>query len=357
MMIQGGDGLLIDGIILTCSTSIKTNRTYAAIYNILKGTKGIQTVLDIHLYHLENMYGIYPSLQKTEFDAHIKRLIHAKAIVSVDENNVKATLKGEELLEQYEQEPIYHYFKGLQFIGITEIFMERLLLTIQTFTNKHVRYNQFIPVIDKTEIHIWVKRYYHKHKMDITSVLSGLYEELFRLLSQLTDREASLFVDRLTGHNHYGKSTYQLRMKYNISISDVCLILVAITQRFLSTIIHNQDDYPILNEFIVDLHRVNSMTKSATKTYHLYQKGLQADEIASIRKLKINTIYDHLVEIALYDPAFYYQSYVDQTEVNVILKAIQQSKTFKLKDIKSLINRDITYFQIRLVMAMMGKND
>src|SRR5699024_5279928 len=96
-------------------------------------------------------------------------------------------------------------------------------------------------------------------------------------------------------------------------------------------------------------------TKSATNTYRLYQKGLHANEIASIRQLKINTIYDHLVEIALYDPAFRYRSYVEQTEIKTILNAIRQTKSYKLKDIKALVKADITYFQIRLVMTMMKK--
>lgn len=348
--------LLLDGIILHCNTSIQVNRTYSAIYNILKGTKAIQTVMDIHLYHLKYMYGIYPSLQRRDFSDHTEKLVQSGHLKLISENNIQITSKGEELLNICRKSTAFRYFEGLRFLGVSGPFLERLLLTIQTFTNKQMKSNHFIPVVDKTDISNWVKQYYRKHKKEISVILTGLYDELHRFLEKITEEEASLFVDRLTGYNHYGNSIHQLHNKYNIPLYDVPLTLEGITQRLLSTILQNKVEYPILNEFVTDLHHSSNLTKSARKTYPWYYKGVPAEKIASIRNLKVNTIHDHLVEIALYDPDFNYQMYVNQTERKIILKAIQQTKSYRLKEIKTVIEQDITYFQIRLVMATMGNH-
>jgi len=348
--------LLLDGIILKCNASIQTNRTHAAIYNILKGTKAIQTVMDIHLYHLKNMYGIYPTLQKRDFDYYIENLIDTDHLELVEENKAKITTKGKELLERSENISIFHCFNGHQYIGISEVFMERLLLTIQTFTNKKMKNNHFIPVVDNAEIHSWVKRHYLQYRQELTVILTKLYKELSRLLGNTSDEYARLFVDRLTGYHHYGNSIYQLHTKYSLPIYDVPLLLEGITQQLLSNILQEQSEYPVLNEFIADLHRTNFLTKSARKTYQLHLKGLRADKIASIRNLKVNTIHDHIVEIALYDTDFPYQTYVNQEEAKIILKAIQQTNSYKLKDIKTGVGPNISYFKIRLIMALMRNN-
>lgn len=348
--------MLLDGVILTCNTSIQTNRSCSAIYNIITGTKAIQTVLDIHLYHLQNMYAIYPSLSRKSFDKHVEQLIQTGDLFSIDEHKMQITSKGKTRLQTIKKELPFHYFDGVKYAGVSGPFIKRLLLTIQTFTNIQSQQNQFIPVIDKQEIYNWVKRFFHVHKSDIEGILVGLYDELSRLLNNVPEKEAGLFVDRLTGFNRYGYSFHQLHLKYMLHMDDIPLYLEGITQKFLSEILQDETKYPVLRKFTRDLHRAPFLTATASRTYKLYQKGLHAREIADARGLKINTIYDHLVEIALYDSDFSYQTYVNQTEANTILHAIEQTNSLKLKDIKAIIEPDISYFQIRLVMARMGNS-
>ncbi|QGS69913.1 hypothetical protein CV093_11310 [Oceanobacillus sp. 143] len=83
--------------------------------------------------------------------------------------------------------------------------------------------------------------------------------------------------------------------------------------------------------------------------------GLFSRKIASIRDLKINTIHDHLIEIALYETNFPLHHYVDNLEQQEILNAIKLTNSSKLKEIKRRVNDDISYFQIRLILALQNK--
>jgi uncharacterized protein YpbB len=75
--------------------------------------------------------------------------------------------------------------------------------------------------------------------------------------------------------------------------------------------------------------------------------------IANLRHLKLSTIEDHLVELALNVEGFSIDSYVDRVLQNKILEVSRIEATKQLKLIREKIGA-ATYFQIRLVLAKYG---
>ena len=65
----------------------------------------------------------------------------------------------------------------------------------------------------------------------------------------------------------------------------------------------------------------------------------------------MNTIYDHIVEIALHDDNFPIEPFVSREKQDEIFKAAEKLKTRKLKLIKEAVGEDIDYFQIRLALT------
>lgn len=71
--------------------------------------------------------------------------------------------------------------------------------------------------------------------------------------------------------------------------------------------------------------------------------------------MKVNTIEDHLVEIVLSDKSFPIADYVSLDDEREIAAAINELGTKKLKAIKQMVdNKQISFFQIRLVLAKIG---
>src|SRR5699024_10441567 len=95
------------------------------------------------------------------------------------------------------------------------------------------------------------------------------------------------------------------------------------------------------------------LTISASKTYELFNQSKNLQEIVQIRDLILNTIYDHVIEIALYDADFDVRRLVSLNISNEYINYVETNKIFKLKDIKDNINKEISYFQIRLVLSTM----
>lgn len=337
---------------MKCSTRLKGERTTNAIYHLLVGKKSIQTVQDAYLYRLENFYGIYHQLDKKHFNETIQTLITQKYLFLNSETTCKPTDKGSNWLKSQRKGLQMISFNGLTYHGIDHVFLERLLLLIQVLTNKKMKHSVFIPITDKYPITSWMIVFYKRIKGDYNLYLTMIYEELKLLLHHFPSKVAELFVDRLTGYQHYGMSVYQLAEHYKVSVDDVRLLLTGITHQMLSVIRNNPVRYPFLTLVINDLREKKFLTGSALKTHNMIKSGSTAEQISRLRALKLNTIYDHIVEIALNDELFSIDPYVGKLDQREILDAINETGSFKLKAIKDKVHQDITYFQIRLVLTI-----
>lgn len=354
----GCDILLLKGIILKCNSHIKKERSIGSIYYLLTGKRSIQTVQDAHMYELDRYYGIFKNLNKSTFDKVIGELVELQLLKhpSGTTSTSEPTMKGIKWLKENEHYFPFRYFNGMAYNEIDTIFLERLLLLLQVMTNSKMRHTSYIPVIDRPSIRRWIKLFYKKEKLQIDVRLEEIYRELSFILARFPDVEAEMFVDRLTGYKHYGMNIQQLANHYKSTVDSVHVLLVGMTHHMLDIIKQNIDQFPLLSQIIVDLQTNGFITQSAKHTYNLINKGYSIDKIAQLRSLKTNTIYDHIVEISLYDSNFSVDLYVSKEHQHEILKAAQQTKTTKLKRIKDIVSEDISYFQIRLALTSMNRS-
>lgn len=345
-------------ILLECCNQIQMERTASSIYHLLRGRRSIQTIQDAHLYKLERYFGIYKNLSRKHFNHTMDKLQSEGLLQRVNSNQMvyETTPATSEWFTVNNKTAFpFESYAGLAYHEITDIFFDRLLLLIQTITNSKMHYFSFIPVIDKPVIEKWVKSVYRKVKNEEAKYLKIIFQELHSILQHFSNKEAGLFIDRLTGYKSYGMSINQLSMKYHLSADDVQLIIVNMIHRLLLVLHKEKDKYPFLSFIINDVTSATLLSNSAFHTFQLLLQGYSVEKIASTRNLKINTIHDHLIEIALYETDFPLNHYVEKVEQQEILNAIKLTNSSKLKDIKQRVSDDISYFQIRLILALQNK--
>nr|WP_275587799.1 helix-turn-helix domain-containing protein [Sporolactobacillus spathodeae] len=95
----------------------------------------------------------------------------------------------------------------------------------------------------------------------------------------------------------------------------------------------------------------DNLTRSAQETRQLMKTGRSIEQLASIRRLAISTIQDHLVEMALKIRHFDCSPYVSQEQEHRIREIVRRLKTRQLKPLKARLGEQATYFQIRLILA------
>lgn len=347
--------MLFEGIIFKCAFQLKQERSVSSIYYLLKGKRSIQTVQDAHLYGLGAFYGIYKSLSKPEFNSEIERLVKEGFLMErTDEENrsfISLTEKAVNFLRENQENLPFHYFNGIYYHEIGELFYQRLLLLLQTFTNTVRKNYSFIPVIEHLDAERWVKQFYRIKKGEESAYLTLIGKELESILDKLPDEKASLFVDRLSGFKHYGKSIAQLQDIYGKSEADIRLLLAGMTHFLIENIKKDRSTYCELNALIPSEDFSKRLQHSTKQTYTLFKQNYSPEQIARLRRLKMNTIYDHLAEISLYDPDFPFSLFITNDEKKEILAAIENANTFKLKEIKNNVRPEISFFQIRLMLV------
>lgn len=346
--------MLLAGIILKSSLQFNKNRTSSAIYHLITGKRSIQTVQDAHIYQLKKFYGINRSLQKRDFDMEVNTLV-SEQLLNLDEAMCcSVTAKGDDWLKEHDEVLNFDDFDGLHYHAASPVFSERLLLLIQTLSNSCNNHYSFIPVIDKTPILHWVKIVFKQLKQNKESYSNQLHHDLHKLLNTFSDEEASIYVDRFSGYNHYGKSKDQLAKDFQKDKLDIPFIIERMNHSMLNKIFMEAHALPAIGLLIKDLRNKQFITNSARKTYQLLLENTSVNWISKIRGLKENTVYDHVVEVALFTHDFPIEQYVPELQQRQILAAIHNESTNKLKAIKQMVDPEISYFQIRLVLATMN---
>ena len=351
-MWKGAIHLLYRYIVLTCIKRLQNDRSVSAVYYLLQGKQSIQTIQDAHLFNLSQYYRIYKTLTKERFMHTVKQLECENYLIKHSNDNKRyITDQAEKWLEKNQIIEETWHGNGIVYYRMDDIFYQRLLLLIQVLTNAKQRERSYIPIIDKQDIKHWVKQYLISTKTNINVQLQQLYEELSNIFVNIESVHVEMFVLQLTGYQKIGLANVQLAKHYNMNEEDIELITISVIHRILEVVKHRPNEFVFLQQLIHDLLQPAPLTKSASKTYALLQKHISLEQIATQRQLKINTIYDHIVEIAIARADFSWQGYVSEGVVKKIMIAIQQTNSFTLKDIKALVPEYISYFQIRLVLA------
>jgi hypothetical protein len=94
----------------------------------------------------------------------------------------------------------------------------------------------------------------------------------------------------------------------------------------------------------------NDKEPTQTHTFRLIKEGKSPQEVAEIRNITIGTVNTHLAKlIALGDLSI--EQVISKHRLDYVMDAINNSKAEKLNDIKSKVKEDITYDEIKLVLA------
>lgn len=343
--------LLLKAIILHCQNEIKNERTINSIYHLLKGKQSIQTIQDAHLYQLGHFYSLHKYLSKPLFDDTINELLRLKYLDQVDASFF-ITEPGIQFLESVKLND--YYWDGMKYRQIDRLFFQRLLLFIQVWTNVIIRNRHYIPIVDEVEVLNWIKRFYQTNQDEPKRKLEQLYHELVSLFSQLPSLYPEMFVRQITTATSIGLTYEQLANYFNKSITDIYLLHINYVHFILKNVTNNDERYPLLSVFVKDLtdfKQEKTVTNSANKTLYYISQGFTPEQIAEKRRLKINTIYDHIVEIALQDDNFPIHEFVSERALEEIYLAVRKLKSLKLKEIKHEVSESISYFHIRLALT------
>lgn len=339
--------MLIQQILLKILHTFQQERTVSAAFHLLKGKRSGQTIQDVGLYKLYQFFGILPKLSRQKFEQQID-LLFAKNYIDIDENGYYTLSEtGRELAT----ESLKVTFDGWHYRGNEHLFFGRLSLVVQSLSHQANGQKAFIPIERNEQIQGWVRQFLMANHFLQRTLQQPLYDEMNRSLTKLPveDRIKELLIYRLTGYNEPGFTWQQLAFGYHMQEMDAQLYYISGLHAWLNEI-EQQVNYPLLAQIASGIRVEALLTMSAHETAQLFKKGHSIEAISQIRRLKTNTIEDHLVEMAMNEPNFSIDEFVTIEDQQQILLIVEDYGTKRLKTLKELLPH-VSYFQLRLTLA------
>ncbi|MDQ0219023.1 hypothetical protein ELQ35_09910 [Peribacillus cavernae] len=353
------NSVFFEALFLYCIDKLNGERSIFAIYHLLKGKKSSQTIQDAHLYGLKELFGTYSPVTRELLEQISASLLQRSLIDQQRESHFLLTEKGRDVLHEYGKNyPLPSALDGWSYQSNPAAFWGRLTLLIQSLSHIIHEQNHFYPIQRNADIQNWVKRFFRLHLQNRSQIGKGLFDELVMLLEKKSDIERNIFVMRLTGSHRVGSTFKQISETAKLDEVYIRFLFLGILHSILHEINANKTCFPFLFSIIEDLPAGvdKPLTESAKVTFDHIKKGKRPDEIAGFRRLKVNTIEDHIVEIVLAKPGFPITPFVTEETAGKITDTAKRMDTKQLKLIKNQLDEDISFFQIRLVLAKAGDN-
>ncbi|MDQ0158512.1 helix-turn-helix domain-containing protein [Alkalibacillus salilacus] len=327
---------------------VEGERTPRSVLHILRGKKSAQTFQDSRLFHLADFYHVLPRLSVDAFDQAINQL-KKDGLIEEQDSLVVMTELGEHFCQDHWQLEL----NGMDYGAITRPFYIRLQLLIQSVSNLIHNQTQFFPITDDESVQASIKKIFNDYN-PLAQNGEVLYDELNRLFRLLNENDANLMMLTISGSDQIGLSYQQIAEKWQMDPIMIELSVQSVLHQWLGYITSNPNSFNLIKQLIPKQDE-NRLTESALLTKHMYNRGMSIDQIVEKRRLKPSTIEDHIVELAMKEILFSIRKFVSLEDEKRIRYVLEEDMTKRLKRIKEQLDGQVSYFQIRLVIARLGQ--
>lgn len=335
-------------ILLHILLKLNHERTISAVYHLLKGKRSGQTIQDVGIFKLHSYFGLLKKFDRRQFDEEISCLVQYSYVKLSENGYYEVTPTGMKIAN----EPILLTFDGWHYQGNEHVFFMRLSLIVQSLSYQSASIRSFVPIQRDEKIQQWCRQFLLKNNYQSKGLQKSVYEEIRRSLEEsgTTEQQNQFIISRLAGASIAGVSWQQLAYQSNLTELDCQLVYIAALHQWLNLIHQKELDYPLLSQLLEDVRIHSPLTESAHQTATLYNQGYSLEQISVMRRLKLSTIEDHLVEIAMNEPTFDLSPFISQQDTQLVLSAVEDYATRKLKVLREVLPQ-LSYFQIRLALA------
>lgn len=345
--------MIFHHILLQIFHNFNQERSISAPFHLLRGKRSGQTVQDVGIYHLHQYFGILPKLTRTKYNEELSALIENQSLIVKEDGLYELTMNAAEQMKKMKSLS----FDGWHYRGNEHIFFARLSLIIQTLSHQRAGQMTFIPIQKDEQVQQWAKDFLKANQYKDGQLQPRLLNEMHSSLEQTTVEELgkNILILRLSGFGSSGLTWQQISYQENMNEIDLQVIYIATLHNWMNEILTNGGDFPLLYQMAEGLRIKNPLTGSAFHSAELFNNGHSLDEISKIRNLKMSTIEDHIVELAMNEPQFKVEQFVSTEDIQKVFTAVDDYNTRKLKVLHEVVPH-LTYFQLRLILAR-GEHD
>ena len=328
-------------------------RRIKLIQNLLNGKRTVSTLFWAMRYGILQYSAILKTYDLNSINDAIKKLIVEGLAKQVDEFQYQLTTKGQIKKDSVKESFYILQNTSYQYDYDVNEFKARILLAIQSVSEYSYQNKNYYPVKTDMKSSMIVKRWFIQNKVEI---VSRLEDYLTKYLSQVDEKKANIIAQQMIGHDVYGMTNGQLADSMGVSNVEAFFMEYDGWVDFINYIINDDDQLllPLINDV-----RTLKMNHHAIQTYNQFVSGNTLDQIANNLSVKLSTVKEHLLEMAIWFPEskFPYAKIVSAEDEKTLRQAFdnQPIDDWQFRQISE--STDINFFEFRIYQILRSKQD
>jgi uncharacterized protein YpbB len=340
-------------LLLQLFKATRGQRGLTAVSQLLKGTPSHQAIWDAHLYQVTPWFGVLPQLETQQADTVIKQLMK-KGLLTEEMQGKRKVIQLTNLGQEAAPTTSWERVPPLSFRA--DLQLERLLLWIQTLSHDMNASRSYQPVSRKPAVWHWIKAV---RRSDLWKTAYDFIPILFQQLEELPENQRELLVRRMSGYGTVGESYVQMARATHRSVMDIQAELRVAIYQLLRGI--QAKGYPMGQAFLAnDLigeggFPLYGLTSSAKESARFLTHGMPIPELMKVRKLRLSTVQDHIIELALLNPDWSPNAYASEKTLQPYIDHVENSPFAALKELQDRWEGQADYFQLRLAQIQVWR--
>lgn len=333
-------------------------RRIRVIENILNNKRTVTTLFWGMRYQILPWLATDRQLNRKQMDDQIQWLVDGHLLQVNDQRGVLTQMGKEAQTEFYNRHYQPHFLNYYLWFD-TEKVIRRLMLAAQVVSEYSYQNNQYAPFsFDDGElkaVKIWFS------SQDKGVLVHKFKQEITECLNKLPAMTAELVVSQLIGHHQSGESLDQFSQRSKIEQADI-LMMQRDAFIGIASIAISMSSESVLRSLLQPLKKSSLMSSSTEITYRLFnERAFSVKKISQVRRLKIGTVREHLLEAAIFTGHnFPYQRVIDAQMMNRLNDLYSSANVDNWKfsnDIDADDAKAFFYFRLYQIMRSMDVND
>ncbi|SFB88269.1 Uncharacterized protein YpbB [Alkalibacterium subtropicum] len=325
----------------------KTSVTTKQLSLIAAGKRTPSVLFNVEKNNLYTLFGLFPEVSLKGWERVGQTLLDYRLVKST-EDALSLTEKGFKARESFITDfPVNNGLEQLRYSTTKPLYWNRMIFTTQVFSEYSYKNKQYVPYLSSLEDQRNMKKWLVEQGRPMDELAQEWFRELKALFQSLPAKEADFIAGHFSGHHVSGSTSRQLQERYGLSKEHYTVFIDQLSYKIVQ---HDNKRFPLLlslwNRTHLDCDE--GLSHSARLSRRMLERGKGIDEVAVERKLKANTIREHILECVLITDWPHFKQYIRPDHYTACHTLIGADPAVSYAEAKNEIT-DLDFFTFRLI--------
>ncbi|WP_223877167.1 helix-turn-helix domain-containing protein [Lactiplantibacillus pingfangensis] len=292
-----GAGLLAEYLLLLFTTAPRRPK---ALFNVLRGKRTVSTLFAGLTTDSLSLLGSCHGIPLVSFERATEQLVSDGWLKTTQPGYLQLTIAGA-AAQQRLKDTLYlpTAWENYQAADVRQ-FTAASQLALQVVSEAVHQQRRYYPITTDRHIQWQVKQWFRQWQSPTLG--QQIQQELTAFLQTQTTELATVFSGSLTGFNFPGQTEQQLATQLDRQPLEIVVMRKDLSCHWVAWL--KQQPTTPLAALLRPLLKVTPVSSSAWQTYQDYRASQNLTLVAQRRKLKLSTVREHLLEVAILWPEF-----------------------------------------------------